>query len=241
MVIFHVADVTPMRAAERQRDAALRFLSHDMRSPQAAILALIEQRRQAPADLSEAQFADLVGHYARWTLTLADQFLLLARAQARASKAAEVDLVPLLGDAVDDLWAHASAKRVRIRLFAEPGMLVVAAALLLRRAFANLIDNAVRFSPEGATVTVSAGERDGRWCVSVADTGIGIPAHQLPNLFTEFFRVDARGATAGHGLGLAFVKQVVDALGGEIHVESAVGRGSVFTVLLPRNVARRDS
>ncbi|KWF65091.1 histidine kinase [Burkholderia multivorans] len=241
MVIFHVADVTPMRAAERQRDAALRFLSHDMRSPQAAILALIEQRRQAPADLSEAQFADLVGHYARWTLTLADQFLLLARAQARASKATEVDLVPLLGDAVDDLWAHASAKRVRIRLFAEPGMLVVADALLLRRAFANLIDNAVRFSPEGATVTVSADERDGRWCVSVADTGIGIPAHQLPNLFTEFFRVDARGATAGHGLGLAFVKQVVDALGGSIHVESAVGRGSVFTVLLPRNVAQRDS
>jgi signal transduction histidine kinase/CHASE2 domain-containing sensor protein len=239
MVIFHVADVTPMRAAERQRDAALRFLSHDMRSPQAAILALIEQRRQTPADLSEAQFADLVGHYARWTLTLADQFLLLARAQARASKATEVDLVPLLGDAVDDLWAHASAKRVRIRLFAEPGMLVVADALLLRRAFANLIDNAVRFSPEGATVTVSADERDGRWCVSVADTGIGIPAHQLPNLFTEFFRVDARGATAGHGLGLAFVKQVVDALGGEIHVESAVGRGSVFTVLLPRNVAQR--
>ncbi|WP_175884878.1 CHASE2 domain-containing protein [Burkholderia sp. BCC0044] len=240
MLIFHVADVTPMRAAERQRDTALRFLSHDMRSPQAAILALIEQRREAPAELPEAQFTDLVGHYARKTLTLADQFLLLARAQARSPKATEVDLAPLLGDAADDLWAHASAKRIRIRLIAEPGMLVVADALLLRRAFANLIDNAIRFSPDGATVTVTAGESDARWRVSVADTGVGIPEHQLPNLFTEFFRLDTSGATAGHGLGLAFVKQVVDALGGEIHVDSAVGHGSVFTLLLPRHTAPRD-
>ncbi|MCA7926637.1 CHASE2 and HATPase_c domain-containing protein [Burkholderia cenocepacia] len=240
MLIFHVADVTPMRAAERQRDTALRFLSHDMRSPQAAILALIDQRREAPAELPEARFTDLVGHYARKTLTLADQFLLLARAQARSPKATEVDLAPLLGDAADDLWAHASAKRIGIRLIAEPGMLVVADALLLRRAFANLIDNAIRFSPEGATVTVTAGESDTRWRVSVADTGVGIPEHQLPNLFTEFFRIDASGATAGHGLGLAFVKQVVDALGGEIHVDSAVGHGSVFTLLLPRHTAPRD-
>ncbi|KVD47977.1 histidine kinase [Burkholderia sp. ABCPW 11] len=240
MLIFHVADVTPMRAAERQRDTALRFLSHDMRSPQAAILALIEQRLEAPASLPEARFIDLVGHYARTTLTLADQFLLLARAQARSAKATKVDLAPLLADATDDMWAHASAKRIKIRLIAEPGMLVIADALLLRRAFANLIDNAIRFSPEGSTVTVAAGESDERWHVTVADTGVGIPEHQLPNLFTEFFRVDASGATAGHGLGLAFVKQVVDALGGEIRVDSAVGRGSVFTLLLRRNTARRD-
>jgi signal transduction histidine kinase len=240
MLIFHVADVTPMRAAERQRDTALRFLSHDMRSPQAAILALIEQRRDAPAELPEAKFKDLVGHYARTTLTLADQFLLLARAQARSPKATEVDLVPLLGDAADDLWAHASAKRIRIRLVAEPGMLVVADALLLRRAFANLIDNAIRFSPDGATVTVAADESEGRWRVTIADTGAGIPEHQLPNLFTEFFRIDAHGATAGHGLGLAFVKQVIDALGGEIRVDSTVGRGTVFTLLLRRNGAPRD-
>ncbi|KVE63220.1 CHASE2 domain-containing protein [Burkholderia vietnamiensis] len=237
MLILHVADVTSMRAAERQRDAALRFLSHDMRSPQAAILALIEQRRHAPDSLGEARFTDLVGHYARSTLTLADQFLLFARAQARASKTAEVDLVPLLGDAVDDLWAHASAKRIRISLNAEPGMLVVADALLLRRAFANLIDNAIRYSPDGATVTVTADESATHWRVTVADTGIGIPEHQLPNLFNEFFRLDAGRTSAGHGLGLAFVKQVIDALGGEIRVESTVGLGSAFTLLVPRHTA----
>ncbi|CAB3810914.1 CHASE2 domain-containing protein [Paraburkholderia fynbosensis] len=241
MLIIHVADITPMRAAERQRDAALRFLSHDMRSPQAAILTLLEQRRQAPDELPEAQFTDLVSHYAQSTLTLADQFLLLARAEARSPKAADVDLAPLLGDAVDDLWAHASAKRTAVRLIAEPGMLVVADALLLRRGFANLIDNAIRYSPEGATVTVAADESEGRWRVRVTDTGIGIPANQLPNLYTEFFRIDPSGARPGHGLGLAFVKQMIDALGGEIRVESTVGRGSVFTLLLPQSTAQRGS
>ncbi|WP_309589013.1 CHASE2 domain-containing protein [Paraburkholderia phenoliruptrix] len=240
MLIVHVADVTPMRAAERQRDAALRFLSHDMRSPQAAILTLIEQRRHAPDTLPEARFTDLVSHYAHSTLTLADQFLLLARAQMRSPTAAEVDLAPLLGDAVDDLWAQASAKRTAIRLIAEPGMLVLADALLLRRAFTNLIDNAIRFSPEGATVTVAADESEGRWRVSVTDTGIGIPADQLPNLFTEFFRIDASGASSGHGLGLAFVKHVIDALGGEIRVDSTVGHGSVFTLFLPPHAAQRE-
>jgi signal transduction histidine kinase len=70
--------------------------------------------------------------------------------------------------------------------------------------------------------------------VAIADQGIGIPADQIPNLFTEFTRIDAHSDRPGHGLGLAFVKGVIDALGGKIHVESRVGQGSVFTLLLPK-------
>lgn len=233
-LIFHVADVTPMRTAERQRDSALRFLSHDIRSPQTAVLALIEQRRHAPAELPEARFMELVAHYAQSALTLADQFLFLARAEGRTPAASTVDLALLLGDAVDDLWPQASAKHTAVRLNAEPGMLVMADAPLLRRAFANLIDNAVKFGPPGATVRVAAGEREGRWAVTIADNGPGIPADQIPNLFTEFFRLPSEHPAPGHGLGLAFVKHVIDTLGGQIHVESDVGHGSVFTLLLPK-------
>ncbi|CAM2191914.1 histidine kinase [Paraburkholderia kururiensis] len=233
-LIFHVADVTSMRTAERQRDSALRFLSHDIRSPQTAVLALIEHRRRAPADLPEARFMELVAHYAQSALTLADQFLFLARAEGRPPAASTVDLALLLGDAVDDLWPQASAKHTAVRLTAEPGMLVVADAPLLRRAFANLIDNAIKFGPPGATVRVAAGEREGRWAVTVSDTGRGIPADQIPNLFTEFFRLPSDHPAPGHGLGLAFVKHVIDTLGGLIHVESDVGHGSVFTLLLPK-------
>jgi signal transduction histidine kinase len=110
----------------------------------------------------------------------------------------------------------------------------VADAPLLRRAFANLLDNAIKFSPRSATVTVTAGERGERWAVTVADTGSSIPADQIPNLFTEFFRLPSDHPAPGHGLGLAFVKHVVDTLGGHIEVESEVGHGSLFTLLLPK-------
>jgi signal transduction histidine kinase len=81
---------------------------------------------------------------------------------------------------------------------------------------------------------VAAGEREGRWVVTISDTGRGIPADQIPNLFTEFFRLPSDHPAPGHGLGLAFVKHVIDTLGGQIHVESDAGHGSVFTLLLPK-------
>ncbi|MGH8778748.1 CHASE2 domain-containing protein [Paraburkholderia sp.] len=220
---------------ERQQDTALRFFSHDVRAPQAAILTLIEQRRHAPTDMPEARFIDLVGQYAESTLALVDQFLLLARAERRTLSLTTVDLAFLLHDTIDDFWPHASAKRTRVDLIAEPGILIDADAPMLRRAFGNLIDNAIKFGPEDATVTVNASECEQYQTVAIADQGIGIPADQIPNLFTEFTRIDAHNDRPGHGLGLAFVKSVIDALGGKIHVESRVGQGSVFTLLLPKS------
>lgn len=219
---------------ERQQDAALRFFSHDVRSPQAAILTLIEQRRHAPTDMPEGRFIDLVGQYAESTLALVDQFLLLARAERRTLSLTTVDLAFLLHDTIDDFWPHASAKRTRVDLIAEPGILIDADAQMLRRAVGNLIDNAIKFGPEDATVTVNASACEQYQTVAIADQGIGIPADQIPNLFTEFTRIDAHDDRPGHGLGLAFVKSVIDALGGKIHVESRVGQGSVFTLLLPK-------
>jgi signal transduction histidine kinase len=102
----------------------------------------------------------------------------------------------------------------------------------------NLLDNAVRFTPPGGRVTVSAIRSGGRCEVSVADTGQGIPAEHLPFLFERFYRVDqarSRGAagTGGTGIGLAIARSVVEAHGGTIRAESEVGRGSTFTFDLP--------
>jgi len=233
-LIFHIADVTQMRMAERQRDITLRFLSHDMRSPQAAILALVEHKRQYPADIPDARFTELVRQYAASALSLADDFLFLARAESRPPQLMTVDLALLLGDAIDDLWPHARAKRTAVRLSAEPDMLVQADVLLLRRAFANLIGNAIKFNPEGAEVTVEISEVAKYWQVAVVDQGIGIPPDQISSLFKEFVRLDGDRDRPGHGLGLAIVKSVIDSLGGQIRVESQQGVGTTFTVLLPK-------
>ncbi|MDD5038054.1 MAG: ATP-binding protein, partial [Dehalococcoidales bacterium] len=99
----------------------------------------------------------------------------------------------------------------------------------------NLLDNAIAHTPEGGTVTVAAGLQD-RWIeVSVTDTGEGIPAEELPNIFERFYRVDKSRAraTGGHGLGLTISRRLVEAHGGKIGVQSEAGKGSRFTFTVP--------
>jgi signal transduction histidine kinase len=235
-LIFHVADVTSMRKAERQRDVTLRFLAHDLRSPQAAILALVEQMRHYPDDFPDDSFPELVAQYATSALNLADDFLFLVQAESQPSRLAELDLALLLGDAIDDLWPQARARGTAVQFSAEPGKIVVADVHLLRRAFANIIGNAIKFSPMEATVNVAVEELSTKWQVSVTDEGVGMGELQKQQLFREFCPLGA-GAGAyrpGHGLGLAFVKTVLDVLGGQIFVQSTLNVGSTFTVLLPK-------
>ncbi|CAB3768992.1 Adaptive-response sensory-kinase SasA [Paraburkholderia humisilvae] len=233
-LIFHLADVSSVRKAERQRDTALRFLSHDMRSPQAAILALVEQMQRDPPRFTASQFATLVGQYATTALSLADDFLFLARAESLPPKLAQVDPALVLGDAIDDLWPQATARSTTVNLAAEPGKSTIADVQLLRRAFANLIGNAIKYSPRYSTVDVQLVETDRHLKISVIDRGVGIPEHQTEALFHEFSQLDEKSSRFGHGLGLAFVKTVVDSLGGKLQVDSVPGKGTTFMVFLPK-------
>ncbi len=233
-LIFHVADVSSVRMAERQRDMALRFLSHDMRSPQAAMLALVEQMRETPPRFTGERFVELVAHYATTALNLSDDFIFLARAESAPPRLACVDPALVLGDAVDDLWPQASARATTVELIAEPGATTLADVQLLRRAFGNLIGNAIKFSPRDSTIRVRLAMKGRHLIISVVDQGIGMSAQDRRNLFREYGQFDARLAREGHGLGLAFVKSVVDSLGGRLLVRSAPGRGTIFSMRLPR-------
>jgi two-component system, NtrC family, sensor histidine kinase KinB len=104
----------------------------------------------------------------------------------------------------------------------------------MNHVFANLLSNALRYTPPGGKVTVLA-EADEEWVrFSVSDTGKGIPSQYLPRIFEQFFRVPEQGKESGVGLGLAIVKEIVEAHGGAISVESQEGKGSTFTITLPR-------
>ena len=233
-LIFHVADVSSVRKAERQRDMALRFLSHDMRSPQAATLALVEQMRRDPPRFTTQRFTELVEQCAVASLSLSDHFLFLARAENLPPNLTQVDPAMVLGDAIDDLWPQASARSTTVNLTAEPGKSTLADVQLLRRAFANLISNAIKFSPPSSTVNVHLAETDRHLKISVIDRGMGISAREKEKLFREFSQVDMGSPQSGHGLGLAFVKTVVDSLGGKLQVQSELGEGATFIVCLPK-------
>lgn len=224
-------DTTELRQAELAREQALQFLSHDLRAPLASILTLLAGA--PPPDLT-----DRIAGHTQAALDMADDFTQLARAEALdRDRFGEVDLIGTVCEAIDDAWARAQAKEIRIAMDTDLDEAVVRGdRSLLRRAVFNLIDNGVRYSPGGTRVTVRLDGDDDHWCLTVSDQGYGIAAADLPRLFHRFVRVSLpdQPPSLGSGLGLAMVKATVEGHGGHVAARSAPGSGSRFTIRLPR-------
>jgi signal transduction histidine kinase len=212
-----------------------------MRSPLGAMMlrnTLLERGRYGalpPSVLGELRKNDAT---MKALLRLINDFLDLARLEGAGLKLDrdQTDLVALVRMTLDDLRPLADARQLQLRF--EPGglALVLGDRHRLLQVVTNLLSNAIKFTPPGGTieVIVRAGER----CleVGVRDTGPGIPAAALPTLFDRFTRVESPGhaAPTGTGLGLMIAKQIVEAHGGHIWVESEEGKGSEFWFRLPR-------
>jgi CHASE2 domain-containing sensor protein/signal transduction histidine kinase len=235
--ISRFADITQLRASERQREDALRLLTHDMRAPQASILAVLESEgTKVPPELARR-----LERYAHQTLSLADDFVHLARAESGRFVVEGFNLSEAVLDAVDDLWPLADAKRIRIVSdVPEDEAWVTGDRALLTRAIANLLGNAIKYSDERTRVQARVLLNDTHVVCEIADEGRGIAAEDLGKLFEPFRRLappegaPAASAAPGAGLGLAFVKAVVERHRGQVTVTSQEGKGSVFGMRLPR-------
>lgn len=235
--IARFADITALRASERQREDALRLLTHDMRAPQASILAVLEaEGKKVPPELARR-----LERYAHQTLSLADDFVHLARAESGRFAVETFNLSEAVLDSVDDLWPLADAKKIRIVSdVPDEEALVTGDRALITRSITNLLGNALKYSDE-KTVSQARVRLDGDDVVcEIADQGRGIAAEDLPKLFEAFSRLappeGAPAATAapGAGLGLAFVKAVIERHRGSVSVTSEEGKGSTFGFRLPR-------
>ena len=228
--ILHLLDITARRTAEREREAALQFLSHDMRSPQSSIIALIERHR---ADLGNGDVTGRITALARRTLTLADNFVELARLDVARFAPEELELGDVLTEAADDLWPQASSRNIRIELegIDEPNFML-GERETLRRALVNLLDNAVKFSPEGAAVRCTlAMEAPGSIACTIEDEGPGIPPARCADLFARYgHRSRAPGSGHSAGLGLAYVGAAIARHGGRIVCASREPHGTRFTM-----------
>lgn len=218
--------------------------SHELRNPLSVVRANLELALDTPGDDSDevrrsvavaARATDRIGQ-------LVDDLLATARSDAPAAERGPVDLADVVADAVTDFVAPAAARHLSIMgdADAEPALVVSADGAALRRAVANLLSNAVRLAPQGSTVAVTA-RRDGPWAVvSVADEGPGIPAEQQPLVFDRFWRSPQGDADErGTGLGLAIVRQIAQRHGGDVTLDSEVGRGSTFVLRLPLDEVER--
>jgi len=212
--------------------------SHELRTPLAVLqaestLALGKRRTQAEYKRS----LELVAQEVTYMSEIIGKMLILARTDSGSEPISfqPVKIADLLVELSREAEALAQEKGLRFGLGQMEDLTVWGDRIRLRQLLLNILDNAVRYTPSGGSITGSLVRKNGTAVVSIEDTGIGIPAEQLPFIFDRFYRVDkARSSTeAGTGLGLSIAAAIAKAHGGGIEVESQVGKGTVFRIVLP--------
>ena len=231
--IHYLADITEVAQAAEQREEVLQLLSHDMRAPQAAILALLETGHQADTDAR-------IASHARRTLALADNFVGLARIKSEEFEGEDILLAELVTEANDSLWPLARSRGITADVDDQTGgAFVNGEPSSLYRAFVNLIDNAIKYSPDNGQIAIRLRtleiDKQPYVAVAVKDQGEGISDEMMGQLFQRFASDDqaARSSIKGAGLGLNFVATVIERHGGTIRGENPRDGGACFTVMLP--------
>jgi signal transduction histidine kinase len=221
---------------ERLRHELVANVSHELKTPISALRAHLENLLDGVEQPDRATLQLMLAQSERLS-RLVEQLLDLSRLESGdvPFERDAVELAPLVSDVVNELQMTAGDGVRLVEEVPDDVLTVWADRERLHQVLFNLIDNAVRFSPEGGSVIVSAVRRQSRCEIRVADTGPGIPAEHLAHVFERFYRVDparTRG-DGGTGIGLAIARSIVEAHDGRIWAESKVGRGSVFAFDLP--------
>ncbi len=233
-------DITRTERLESIRQEFLSNVSHELRTPLTSILAFVETLESGATDDPESclRFLSIIRKNASRMQGLIDDILELTAIEGGnvQLRATPVELHTMVQDVCASLAAKASAHDVSLKNEVAPEVVVHADVRRLEQMLTNLVDNAIKFSREHGAVTISyeSGDRDK---ILVHDNGEGIPAQHLERLFERFYRVDrARSREmGGTGLGLAIVKHLALLHGGEVTVTSELGKGSTFTIHLPKN------
>lgn len=237
IVVLH--DVSELRRLERLRHEFVANVSHELKTPLSVIKAVVETLLAGAVYDAEVcpQFLDQIDDQADRLHALILDLLSLARIESGEEMfdCGRVSLDAAVNECVERLRTRAEAKRLRLEAAVTEPTVVWADEEALQTILDNLVDNAIKYTPEGGRIEVSVGG-DGRdaW-LKVSDTGIGIPEDDLPRVFERFYRVDkARSRElGGTGLGLSIVKHLAQSMNGGVSARSAVGRGTTFTVRLP--------
>lgn len=232
-------DVTQLKELDRLKSQMIQMTSHDLKNPLQAAMSYVELLSED----GEAVFTPDMREYVEvvWTqLTrmyrLINGILDMERVQAGRRIVEECVLEDLLGRVVVDFAAPSRSRGITLELeIKEKLPSVWGDPQQISQAFANLVENAVKFTPTGGRVTVKAEANKHQALVDVVDTGIGIPAEELPRVFERFYRGRHPGQAqvSGSGLGLSLVKAIIDAHRGQIEIESEQGQGTTVHIRLP--------
>src|SRR5690606_23133590 len=214
---------------------ALHFLSHDMRAPQNAILALVALNEDSGDAAQQSHALKRIAQLAHRTLKLLDSFTSLARAESAELQMVDVDLAEILYEVVDDAWAPASRRNITVSVREPvPRAHLSGDQAMLARAVGNLLDNAIKYSPDGSKVECGIRRSGPFWELTVSDEGPGVVPEDERRIFQAFVR-GPRHANANPGsvgLGLAFVRAVAQRHGGQVWIERDRPVGATFVLRL---------
>jgi len=234
-----IHDSTESARYQELRKEFVANVSHELRTPLTIIRGFVETLEDgALADPERArEFLGLISKHSRQLANLVENLLDLSRLESPQvlRKQIRFDLGSVVNRVVDLQGPIAQKKAQSLRLDSTLLPPIVGDPEYLERAVSNLVDNAVKYTPEGGMIRVSTRSEEGRVIVEVTDTGIGIPEADLSRVFERFYRVDKSRSRdmGGTGLGLAIVKHVVQSHGGTIEASSRLGQGTTFRMALP--------
>jgi two-component system phosphate regulon sensor histidine kinase PhoR len=237
--VLALFDLTSVRRLEAVRRDFVANVSHELKTPLTAIRGFAETLvAEMPPDAPHTQFAQTIRANAERMQHLVDDLLDLSRIESGGwvPTPTLMDVRAVAGEAIAPYLAEAEQRRSAIEVNIEGDAATLRAdPVAVRQALANLVENALRYTPAGGTITVFSRPEPSGVALGVRDTGSGIPGEHLPRIFERFYRVDAARSRAagGTGLGLAIVKHLVEAHRGHVSAESRVGSGTVVTMHFP--------
>ncbi len=238
-LVLVAQDVTEVRRLEQMRREFVGNVSHELKTPLTSIRGLVETLLSGALEdpANNRRFVTLIDEDATRLSRLIDDLLQLSEIESKAVplRLERVNIAVLLDDIQTSFGQRMKERRLACEIEIPPDTPAVQADPdRLRQVFVNLLDNAIKFTPEGGRIRLSARPRGPMLDISVSDTGVGIPEQDLPRIFERFYRVDkARSRElGGTGLGLSIVKHIVEAHGGTVSVVSRAQQGATFTVSL---------
>ncbi|HEX5692167.1 MAG TPA: hybrid sensor histidine kinase/response regulator [Roseiflexaceae bacterium] len=228
-----------LQEADRLKSQFLATLSHELRTPLTSILGYLElfgRRTLGPMNETQSEAISVMARNAETLTRHVNNLLYLQEVRSAQLKRVPLAVHELLRHLLADYQKRAQEAEIELQVELHPTAVFLGDALALEQALRNLLDNAIKFTPRRGIVRVTLTDEPSRVIVRISDNGVGVPNEALEKIFLPFFQVDSSLAREhpGAGMGLAIVKHVVEAHGGQLMVRSALGKGSMFTVVLPR-------
>ena len=237
--VYALQDVTEEHALEKTRSDFVATASHELRTPLAAVYGAVRTLRRDDVELTDAdraQFLEMIESEATRLAKIVDQILLAGQLDADAVEfeLVECDLEEVAAGVIDSAALHLPAS-ISLDLSVDGAAPIRCDENKLRQVLVNLVDNAVKYSPEGGRVELRVRSENGSCLIEVADEGLGIPEDERERIFEKFYRLDPQQTqgVGGSGLGLYICRELVERMNGRLRVESEPGKGSRFTVELP--------